>query len=164
VTDHLTTATGTTSTVTPAAAPFTSPTAAASAVAAAAGASQYVNPSSLKKQSYYNHAVVRQGTPVFLTGQVAWNEAGELVGKGDAPVQMAQIWRNIQSVLAELQATPANIVKLVTFSTSREWLPAIHAERAKHFAEGQFPASTFVLVDGLVDPDMLVEIDVTVIV
>lgn len=125
---------------------------------------RYINPPSSKKQSYYNHAVVRQGTPVYLTGQVAWNETGELVGKGDVEAQMAQLWRNIHAVLAELGATAENIVKLVTFSTSRDWLPAIHAERAKHFRSGQFPASTFVLVSGLVDPDMLVEIDVTVMI
>lgn len=125
---------------------------------------QYVNPVGLKAQSYYNHAVVKQGTPVHLTGQVAWNEAGDLVGKGDPEAQMAQLWRNIHTLLAALGATTEDIVKLVTFSTSREWLPAIHAERAKHFAAGRFPASTFVLVSGLVDPDMLVEIDVTVMV
>lgn len=125
---------------------------------------KYVSPTGLKKQSYYSHAMVKTGVPVFLTGQVAWDVEGELVGQGDIEAQMAQIWRNIDTAVAALGATKRDIVKLVTYSTSREWLPAIHAERAKHFEVGCFPASTFVLVDGLVDPDMLVEIDVIVMV
>lgn len=122
----------------------------------------YVNPVGIKQQTYYTHAVVASGTPVFLTGQVAWNAEGELVGEGDIDAQMRQLWSNIRTLLTELGATPANIVKLVTYGTSRDWLPAIHAERQKHFEEGKFPASTFVLVSGLVDPRMMVEIDVTV--
>ncbi|WP_083452335.1 Rid family hydrolase [Candidatus Burkholderia verschuerenii] len=68
------------------------------------------------------------------------------------------------TAVSALGATLEDIVKIVTFSTSRDWLPAIHAERSKHFEAGRFPASTFVLVGGLVDPEMLVEIDVTVMV
>ena len=125
---------------------------------------RYVNPAELKTQSYYTHGIAREGTPVFLTGQVAWDKDGELVGRGDIAVQMAQIWHNIGVAVTELGATLGDIVKIVTYSTSREWLPAIHTERGRHFQPGRFPASTFVLVGGLVDPDMLVEIDVTVMV
>lgn len=122
----------------------------------------YVNPPALKQQSYYSHAVVKRGTPVFLTGQVAWDADGELVGEGDIEAQMKQLWSNIRALLSELSASPDDIVKLVTYGTSRDWLPAIHAERQKHFEPGKFPASTFVLVSGLVDPRMMVEIDVIV--
>lgn len=125
---------------------------------------RYVNPPGLKTQSYYTHGIVKDGSPVFLTGQVAWDEQGELVGRHDIAAQMAQIWNNIGIAVRELGASLDDIVKIVTYSTSREWLPAIHAERSKHFSAGRFPASTFVLVGGLVDPDMLVEIDVTVMV
>lgn len=125
---------------------------------------RYVNPPGLKQQTYYTHGIVRKGQPVFLTGQVAWNDQGELVGAGDIAAQMAQIWANIEIAVGALGATLDDIVKLVTYATSREWLPAIHAERSRHFQEGRFPASTFVLVAGLVDPGMSVEIDVTVMV
>jgi 2-iminobutanoate/2-iminopropanoate deaminase len=125
---------------------------------------RYINPAGLKTQSYYTHGIVREGTPVFLTGQVAWDEYGELVGAGDIEAQMAQIWKNIETAVTALGAKLEHIVKIVTYSTSREWLPAIHAERSRHFEAGRFPASTFVLVGGLVDPEMYVEIDVTVVV
>ncbi|WP_157056196.1 hypothetical protein [Candidatus Burkholderia verschuerenii] len=52
---------------------------------------RYVNPQGLKTQSYYTHGIVREGTPVFLTGQVACDADGQLVGAGDIDAQMAQI-------------------------------------------------------------------------
>lgn len=121
-----------------------------------------VNPAALKRQGYYNHAVVTGGTPVFLTGQVAWDRDGQVVGTGDIAAQVAQVWRNIDALLQELGAPRTAIVKLVTYATSRDFLPALHAGRADFFGEGPYPASTFVMVAGLADPDLLVEIDVTV--
>jgi len=123
-----------------------------------------INPPSLKQQSFYNHAVVKSGTPVFVTGQVAWDKDGAIVGKGDIDAQIAQIWRNIDAVLSELGTGREDIVKLVTYATSRDLLPAIHAGRDAYFAEARRPASTFIVVAGLADPDLLVEIDVTVVV
>ena len=121
-----------------------------------------VNPPGLKRQSYYNHAVVKAGTPVFLTGQVAWDEDGAVVGPGDIAAQIAQVWRNIAACLTELGAGQQDIVKLVTYATSRDVLPALHAERSRVFGEGPYPASTFLVVAGLAEPALLVEIDVTV--
>jgi enamine deaminase RidA (YjgF/YER057c/UK114 family) len=121
-----------------------------------------VNPRALKAQSYYNHAVVKPGMPVFLTGQVAWDIEGKIVGVGDIAAQIAQTWWNIDAVLTELGAARHDIVKIVTYATSRDNLPAIHAERARFFGEGPYPASTFILVAGLAEPDLMVEIDVTV--
>ena len=120
-----------------------------------------VNPAALKAQSYYNHAVVKTGTPVFLTGQVAWDREGRIVGVGDIAGQIAQVWRNIESMLDELGAARTDIVKLVTYATSRDFIPALHAERTRFFGNGPYPASTFIMVAGLAEPDLLVEIDVT---
>jgi enamine deaminase RidA (YjgF/YER057c/UK114 family) len=123
-----------------------------------------INPPTIKKQSFYNHAIVKAGTPVFVTGQVAWDKHGAIVGKGDIDAQIGQIWRNIDAVLSELGAGREDIVKLITYATSRDLLPAIHAGRDAYFGEARRPASTFIVVAGLADPDLLVEIDVTVVV
>jgi enamine deaminase RidA (YjgF/YER057c/UK114 family) len=112
----------------------------------------------------YSHAVVRQGTPVFLTGQVAWDADGSVVGVGDPGTQAEKAWENIDLVLAEIGATREDIVKLTTYATDLAHLPAIGAVRAEKFAEGRYPASTFLLVAGLADPDLLVEIEVVVVV
>lgn len=118
-----------------------------------------VNPAGLKRQPYYNHAVIKPGFPVFLTGQVACDEAGNIVGPGDIAAQAAQIWHNIDLLLREAGATPADIVKLATYATSRDFLPALHAARAAFFGAGSYPASTFIVVAGLAEPEMLAEIE-----
>ncbi len=121
-----------------------------------------VNPPSLMTRGYYNHAVVKSGTPVFLTGQVAWDKEGKVVGVGDIAAQIAQVWKNIDALLADLGAARQDIVKIVTFATSREFIPALHAERSRFFGSGPFPASTFIMVAGLAEPELLVEVDAVV--
>lgn len=122
-----------------------------------------VNPAGLKQQTYYNHAVVRAGQPVFLTGQVAWDADGNVVGKGDIDAQAQKIWANIALALDAFGVGPQAIVKLNTYALSRETIPALHRARTAFFAGHDLPASTFVVVAGLADPDLLAEIDVTLI-
>ena len=121
------------------------------------------NPAGLKQQSYYNHGVLRTGQPVFLTGQVAWDAEGNVVGAGDIDTQARKIWENIGLALAGLGVGPEAVVKLNTYALSRETIPALHRAREAFFAGHDLPASTFVVVAGLADPDLLAEIDVTLI-
>jgi enamine deaminase RidA (YjgF/YER057c/UK114 family) len=121
------------------------------------------NPKGLKQQTYYNHAVVRTGQPVFLTGQVAWDADGNVVGKGDIDTQAKKIWENIGLALAAFGVGPQAVVKLNTYALSRETIPALHRARLTFFEGYDLPASTFVVVAGLADPDLLAEIDVTLI-
>jgi enamine deaminase RidA (YjgF/YER057c/UK114 family) len=121
------------------------------------------NPSGLKRQAYYNHAVVRRGQPVFLTGQVAWDSNGAVIGKDDIHVQARCIWSNIGLALKALGVGPEAVVKLTTYALSRAAIPALHQAREAFFAGHALPASTFVVVAGLADPDLLAEIDVTLI-
>ena len=120
------------------------------------------NPPGLKHQSYYNHAVVRAGQPVFLTGQVAWDTEGNVVGEGDIQAQAFRIWENIGLALTGLGVGPEAVVKLTTYAVSREAIPALHQARERFFAGHTLPASTFVMVAGLAEPALLAEIDVVV--
>lgn len=119
-----------------------------------------VNPPGLKQQPYYNHVKLRPGTPVHATGQVAWDENGEVVGAGDIDAQVAQTYHNIGLLLAGLGAVPDDIVKTVTYVTDPAFAPAIHRGRQNFFAGVELPASTFIHVAGLADPRLLLEIDV----
>ncbi|WP_213881161.1 RidA family protein [Pseudomonas sp. dw_358] len=121
------------------------------------------NPQGVKQQTYYNHGVVRRGQPLFLTGQVAWDADGRVVGKGDIDAQVDKIWENIGLAITGLGVGPEAIVKLTTFALSRDSIPSLHRARAAFFAGHDLPASTFVMVAGLADADLLAEIEVTVI-
>jgi enamine deaminase RidA (YjgF/YER057c/UK114 family) len=123
-----------------------------------------INPPGLKQQSYYNHVKIRPGTPVFATGQVSWDEDGEVVGEADIDAQVARTYANIGLLLAGLNATPDDIVKTVTYVTDPGFAPAIHKGRLKFFDGVELPASTFIHVAGLADPRLLLEIDLVVMV
>ncbi len=123
-----------------------------------------INPPGLKRQSFYNHIKIRPGTPVFATGQVAWDENGDVVGDGDIDAQVAQTYKNIGLLLAGLDATPDDIVKTVTYVTDPAFAPAIHRGRLAFFAGLDLPASTFLHVAGLADARLLLEIDLVIMV
>lgn len=132
-------------------------------VAPFAGSGPYhVDPPGLAPSPGYTHAVVRRGTPVFLTGQIALDAAGQLVGPGDVSAQVRQVWENIQLACAGLGSDLGDIVKITTYATDLAHLEAIAAERRRRFPSGPLPASTFLVVSGLARPEYLVEIEAIV--
>jgi enamine deaminase RidA (YjgF/YER057c/UK114 family) len=106
---------------------------------------------------------VRDGLFVFVSGQVAVDEAGQLVGEGDCGAQTEQCFRNLERVLGQLGAGLADIVKLTCFLIDRGDYPAFAAVKAQRFATNP-PASTGVIVAGLLIPGLLVEIEAIAVV
>jgi enamine deaminase RidA (YjgF/YER057c/UK114 family) len=107
----------------------------------------------------YSHAVVKTGTPVFVSGQVALDGAGNVVGEGNAAAQAVQVMANLETVLRACGGAMADIVKLNVYTTDLAFRPAIAEARAKYFAANDAPASTFVVISSLADPRFLVEIE-----
>jgi enamine deaminase RidA (YjgF/YER057c/UK114 family) len=122
-------------------------------------AKQIVNPASMSTPTGYSYAVKKSGTPVFIAGQVALDGAGKVVGEGDAAAQAEQVYQNLKTVVEACGGTLADIVKLNVYTTDLSYRPAIAAARQKHFSDGQFPASTFVVISSLASPQFLVEIE-----
>ena len=107
-----------------------------------------------------SHGVkVTAGNLVFVSGQVARNVHGELVGKGDIKAQTRQALENVKDVLEVAGATMADVVKVTVFVTNVvEHYTEIHEARAEYW-KTDYPASTMVEVRSLVSPDMLIEIE-----
>jgi enamine deaminase RidA (YjgF/YER057c/UK114 family) len=106
----------------------------------------------------YSRAV-RVGSRIYLTGTTAINEKGELLGIGDAYLQTVQIIRNIERALKQAGATLENVVRTRMFVTdiSRwEEYGRAHREFFGHIR----PCATMVEVRALIDPQMLIEIEV----
>ena len=122
-----------------------------------------VNPAGVRKVGGYSHALVRTGTPVFLTGQVAWDVDGAVVGAGDIDTQLERVWANVVAVLADLGAGLEDVVKLTTYATDPRHMAAIGAAKQRRFDPDRMPASTFLVVAALAHPDLLVEIDVVAV-
>lgn len=122
-------------------------------------AKQIVNPSSMSTPTGYSYAVKKAGTPVFIAGQVALDGDGRIVGEGDAGAQAEQVCRNLQTVVEACGGTLDDIVKLNVYTTDLSYRPAIATARQKFFKDGQYPASTFVVISSLAQPQFLVEIE-----
>lgn len=110
----------------------------------------------------YSQAI-RAGNTVYISGQVALDETGKLVGKGDMKAQTHQVFKNIGAVLKRAESSLADIVKLTIFTTDMSRLGETHEVRAEILPEPP-PASTAVEVTALVFPDLLVEIEAIAIV
>lgn len=110
----------------------------------------------------YSRAV-RVGNVIHVAGTTAQGPDGALVGKGDAAAQTRRCLQIIEEALRALDAGLADVVRTRMYVTDiRQWEPIarVHGEV---FADIR-PATAMVEVSGLVDPDMLVEIEAEAIV
>ena len=120
---------------------------------------QIINPPSMPAPRGYSYAVKKSGTPVYISGQVAIDGQGQLVGENDAEAQVEQVFRNLRTVVEAAGGTLDDIVNLHIYVTDAAYRPAVVAGRQKHFKEGQYPASTYLVVTALAVPQLLVEIE-----
>jgi 2-iminobutanoate/2-iminopropanoate deaminase len=112
--------------------------------------------------SHYTDAVVAGGF-LFVSGMIATDASGALVGPGDVVAQTEQIFQNIETVLAHLDASLADVVKVVVYVTDIADRAAVNSVRERHFGETR-PTSTLVQVGALVHPDARVEIETVALV
>ena len=103
------------------------------------------------------------GRVLHISGQVAQDADGNLVGRGDIAAQTRQVLENIRLVLASVGGTMADVAKVTVFVTEMAGLQTIHRVRAEFFAP-PYPASTLVQVAALVHPDYLIEIEAVAVI
>ena len=114
----------------------------------------------------YSQAVrVETGDEVWIhvSGQIAIDPEGNLVGPGDVRAQTRQVFENLKAILAANGATFADAVKIGTYLTTLDDLAGMREVRSEYLT-AEPPASTAVQVVALVVPDALIEIDLVVVV
>jgi enamine deaminase RidA (YjgF/YER057c/UK114 family) len=123
----------------------------------------FINPATLAAPRGYTHVVTAaSGKMVFISGQVAFNVNGELVGKGDLRAQTRQVYENLKNALAAAGATTADVVKLNTYVVDFKPadLAAIREVRGQYFPNPErMPASTLVGVHALAFEGLLIEVE-----
>ncbi len=117
------------------------------------------NPSALANPPGYSH-VVKDGTTLYVAGQVARNSDGVTVGVGDFTAQAEQVFKNIQAALESVGSNMSHIMKLNVFMTHREDFPAYRVVRPKFVPDDALPVSTLIFCAGLADPDFRIEVEV----
>ncbi len=102
--------------------------------------------------------VVVAGPLVFVAGTTATVD-GQVIGRGDAYAQTVQAFRNVETALASAEVGLGDVVQTQMFVTDiSRWREVGRAHR-ELFGE-VMPVTAMVGVAALIDPDMLVEVQV----
>ncbi|MBT3166011.1 RidA family protein [Streptomyces sp. Vc74B-19] len=121
-------------------------------------------PDGVAPAAQYTHVVTGTGRLVAVSGQLALDEDGALVGEGDAGAQARQVFENLRRCLAAAGATFDDVVKLTYFVTDMAHMPAVRAARAAHLPDDRLPAASAVQVAALVRPEFLLEVEALAVV
>jgi enamine deaminase RidA (YjgF/YER057c/UK114 family) len=105
----------------------------------------------------YSRAV-RIGPHVWVAGTTATAADGRIVAAGDAAAQARQVLENVRAALERAGARLEHVVRTRIYVRNVGDWEAIGRVHGEYFGSIR-PASTMVEVSGLVDPQMLVEID-----
>ena len=105
----------------------------------------------------YSRAV-RVGNAIWVSGTTAVGPDGQLVGKGDPAAQLRRCIEIVEAALKDLGADLTHVVRTRMYVTDiSQWEPVarVHGEVFGSIR----PATAMVEVKGLVDPEMMVELE-----
>jgi 2-iminobutanoate/2-iminopropanoate deaminase len=103
------------------------------------------------------------GRTIYVSGQVALDAEGNVVGEGDVKAQTEAVLEHVKTVVEEAGGGMEDIVKVTVFITDMGLYDEIHEVRRRYFEE-PFPASSMVEVSALIDPRLLIEIEAVAVV
>lgn len=128
---------------------------------------KYQNPTSVSITKGYSHSVeidLGNCKMVLISGQIALDNKGNLVGKDNLAEQTEQVFTNIKNIVAESGGTMDDVVKIGIYMIDITQLQTMRDVRNKFFNQQKPPTSTLVQVSKLVRDDLLIEIEATVII
>ena len=96
----------------------------------------YLQPKTVSKPAgdYSQGLIIKDGTLVVISGQVAWDVNGNLVGKEDIKTQTRQVFENLKNMLASAGATFKDVIKLGIFLKNAEDFGALKEVRAQYLS------------------------------
>jgi 2-iminobutanoate/2-iminopropanoate deaminase len=119
------------------------------------------NPPALSRPTGYTHVVEVSGPvkTIYIAGQVAADQSGNVVGANDMKAQAEQVFKNLEAALTAAGAKFSDVVKMNTYATDLTNIQAVRDVRARYFGDVT-PASTLVQVVRLARPEYMLEIEV----
>lgn len=111
--------------------------------------------------SSYCH-IARAGDFLFVAGTCGIGKDNKPVGS-DIAAQTTAAYENVRLLLESQGATLRHVTKFITHLTDRADVPSFYAARERYFSEhfptGEYPPNTLLIVNGLVWPELKLEID-----
>jgi len=129
----------------------------------------YLNPPALFPSQQYGFSQIvaaRGGTTVYLSGQVAWDADQQIGDSGDLAAQTRRALANVETAVQAAGGTRHDVVSL------RIYIVGEHIHRSQPVREGLLaffdpdrqPASTWIGVPALANPDFLIEIEAVAVI
>src|SRR5437870_2838563 len=113
---------------------------------------KFINPPTIHTPRGYTHVVeLHAGRMLFVSGQVALDKEGQLVGRGDLKAQARQATENLAAALKGAGGSLADVIKMNTYVVNykQDDYRAIAEVRREFFAKENPPASTLIGVAAL---------------
>src|SRR5262245_44645643 len=101
---------------------------------------------------------IQVGELLFVSGQVALDNAGNVVGANDFEAQARHMISSIWAVVEWSGVTMHDVIKITSFLTNASDYASFNKVRSETFSSPP-PASTAVIVAGLLRPELLVEVE-----
>jgi len=98
-------------------------------------------------------------TLIYVSGQVALDSAGNIVGPGDIKAQATKVFENLRIALAAAGASFKDVIKLNYYLTDAHNLAAVREVRDQFINPSAPPASTLVEVRALFRPEVMLEVE-----
>ena len=127
----------------------------------------FSNPASVRTPKGYSHAAVidlGNSKMLIISGQIAFDINGVLVGSNDFEKQAVQVFTNLKNILEAHGGKMENIVKTGVFITDAANIPMYREIRNKYIDQKNPPASTAVVVKELFGPGLMIEVEATAII
>jgi len=119
-----------------------------------------------KPLGQYSHiARVKAGEFLFISGMLAADGTGNIIGKDDFDAQCAQVFKNIEAALASAGAGWNQVVQFTTYLVHSQDIPKFMEFRKREFPrlfpDGVYPPNTLLMIDRLVQEPFLIEVQTT---
>ncbi|QNK70005.1 RidA family protein [Variovorax sp. PAMC26660] len=125
---------------------------------------KHSNPPALHPPTGYSHVVeVVARRTLYVSGQIALDAEGRLVGPDNLLLQTTQVFENLRTALAASEAGLRDVVKLTVFLADASQLAAFREARDRFF-QVPLPACSLVEVSRLARPDLLIEVEAVAVI
>lgn len=125
------------------------------------------NPPSLSKPTGYSHAAeidLGKSKMLIISGQVALDAEGKVVGENNFEQQTEQVFKNIKAIIEHSGGTMNDLVKITIYLRNISNIAKFREIRNKYINMENPPASTLVEITNLARDEFLVEVEATAVI